>query len=199
MDKKQKKELREKRLNLIGMSCGAFLVLLLVINIVSGIMANHVPGSAKTLQASAPGKVGDVTVEIVADGKKIYKVSVLEHNETEGIGTMAVDQIPAAVIEAQSIAVDSVSGATVTSEAIKNALAAALKSGDIAPEIYGYVEPTPAPTPEPTPEPTPAPAVEETASSGEATKCTPSCGSLRASCMPGSCPPMCMAYSLPPK
>lgn len=141
MDKKKQ---REKRLNMIGMGCGAFLVLLLVINIVSGIMANYVPSSAKTLQASAPGKVGDVTVQIVADGKKIYQVSVLEHNETEGIGTMAVEQIPGMIVEQQSLAVDSVSGATVTSEAIKDALAAALREAGIDPSAYGYVEPAPA-------------------------------------------------------
>lgn len=128
---------REKRLNLIGMGCGLFLVLLLVISIVSGIMANYVPSSAKTLTASAPGKVGDVKVEIVADAKKIYKVSVLEHNETEGIGTMAVDAIPGAILEAQSLAVDAVSGATVTSDAIRLAAAKALESGGIDPAVYG--------------------------------------------------------------
>ncbi len=128
---------REKRLNLIGMSCGLFLVLLLVISIVSGIMANYVPSSAQTLTASAPGKVGDVTVELVADAKKIYKFSVLEHSETEGIGTMAVDALPAAILEAQSLQVDAVSGATVTSEAILLAAARALESGGIDPAVYG--------------------------------------------------------------
>lgn len=128
---------REKRLNLIGMSCGLFLVLLLVISIVSGIMANYVPSSAQTLTASAPGKVGDVTVELVADAKKIYKFSVLEHSETEGIGTMAVDALPAAILEAQSLQVDAVSGATVTSEAILLAAAKALESGGIGPAVYG--------------------------------------------------------------
>ncbi len=144
-----KKQKNEKLLNLIGMSCGLFLVLLLVIRIVSGIAANYVPSSAKTLTASAPGKVGDVTVELVADAKKIYKVSVLEHTETEGIGTLAVDALPGAIVEAQSLAVDSVSGATVTSDAIKIAAAKALESGGIAPETYGGSIPA---EPEPIPE-----------------------------------------------
>ncbi len=132
-----KRQKNEKLLNLVGMSCGLFLVLLLVIHIVSGILANHVPSSAQTLTASAPGKVGDVTVELVADAKKIYKISVLEHSETEGIGTLAVDALPGAILEAQSLAVDAVSGATVTSDAIKLAAAKALESGGIAPETYG--------------------------------------------------------------
>ena len=132
-----KRQKNEKLLNLIGMSCGLFLVLLLAIHIVSGILANHVPSGAQTLTASAPGKVGDVTVELVADAKKIYKVSVLEHSETEGIGTLAVDALPGAIVEAQTLAVDSVSGATVTSDAIKLAAARALESGGIAPETFG--------------------------------------------------------------
>ncbi len=132
-----KRQKNEKLLNLIGMSCGLFLALLLAIHIVSGILANHVPSSAQTLTASAPGKVGDVTVELVADAKKIYQVSVLEHSETEGIGTLAVDALPGAIVEAQSLAVDAVSGATVTSDAIKLAAAKALESGGIAPETYG--------------------------------------------------------------
>ena len=132
-----KRQKNEKLLNLIGMSCGLFLALLLVIHIVSGILANHVPSSAQTLTASAPGKVGDVTVELVADAKKIYQVSVLEHSETEGIGTLAVDALPGAIVEAQSLAVDAVSDATVTSDAIKLAAAKALESGGIAPETYG--------------------------------------------------------------
>ena len=132
-----KRQKNEKLLNLIGMSCGLFLVLLLAIHIVSGILANHVPSGAQTLTASAPGKVGDVTVELVADAKKIYKVSVLEHSETEGIGTLAVDALPGVIVESQTLAVDSVSGATVTSDAIKLAAARALESGGIAPETFG--------------------------------------------------------------
>ena len=60
---KTDKAKREKRLNLIGMSCGMFLVLLLVINIVSGLVARAASANAQTLTASAPGKVGDVTVQ----------------------------------------------------------------------------------------------------------------------------------------
>ena len=92
---------------------------------------------AVTVTGTAPGKVGDVTVELVADAKKIYKFSVLEHSETEGIGTMAVDALPAAILEAQSLQVDAVSGATVTSEAILLAAARALESGGIDPAVYG--------------------------------------------------------------
>ena len=138
MDKKQK---REKRLNLIGMSCGLFLALLLVINVGTDVVARAASANAQTLTASAPGKVGDVTVEVKADAKKIYEVKVIEHNETEGIGTMAVDAIPGLIVEKQSLTVDAVSGATITSDAIRDAVALALQSGGLNSEAYGYAAP----------------------------------------------------------
>ena len=64
----------------------------------------------------------------VADGK-IAKVQITEHEETEGIADAALVQIPTAIVEKNSLNVDIVSGATLASEgiidAVKNALEAA--------------------------------------------------------------------------
>ena len=73
------------------------------------------------------GKVGDVTVEVVADENTIYSVTVTEQNETAGIGSRAVEEIPAAIVAANSVDVDAVSGATITTDAIKAAVAWALR------------------------------------------------------------------------
>ena len=138
---REDKAKREKRLNMIGAGCGLFLALLLVINISSGVIARAASANAQTLTASAPGKVGDVTVQVKADDKKIYEVTVTEHSETEGIGTMAVDQIPGQIVEKQTLALDAVSGATVTSDAIRQAVALALQSGGIDSAAYGMEAP----------------------------------------------------------
>ena len=53
-------------------------------------------------------------------------MQVLSHSETLGISDPAIEQIPAAIVEAQSTDVDGVAGATVTSDAIKNAVKDAL-------------------------------------------------------------------------
>ena len=63
----------------------------------------------------------------------IYSVTVVQHNETPGIGSVAVDQIPEMILEAQSTEVDALSGATETSNAIKAAVAAALAEAGIDP------------------------------------------------------------------
>ncbi len=77
-------------------------------------------------EGSANGMGGAVKVTVTVSGGKITAVEVGEHNETAGISDPAIEQIPAKIVEAQSTDVDAVAGATVTSEAIKEAVKAAL-------------------------------------------------------------------------
>lgn len=84
-------------------------------------------------ETSANGIDGPVTVKTEVSADKIVKVEVVNHKETAGIGTTAIDTIPGRIVETQSVAVDVVSGATVTSNAILAAVAAAIEKagGDI--------------------------------------------------------------------
>ena len=82
--------------------------------------------TAGTYEAVAAGFHGDVKIAVTVDAEKITAIEVLEQSETEGIGTVALEQLPAAVVAAQTVAVDSVAGATVSSEAFKAALTDAL-------------------------------------------------------------------------
>ena len=77
----------------------------------------------------AEGYGGPLTVSVTMQGEDIVRVRVTGHNETQGVGTRAIEALPAAIEEADSIQVDSVSGATVTSNAIKQAVSQALGSG----------------------------------------------------------------------
>ena len=131
----------EKKHRLIGIIGVIFLAAVLLLNVV---LAN---GAAKAAQAqkeaeiaalspeavalkgTAAGRNGPIDVEVITDGNEIFSVKVLNHTETDGIGSVAVDEIPAAVVEQQSTLVDSISGATVTSDAIKKAISAALTEG----------------------------------------------------------------------
>ena len=85
-----------------------------------------------TYTGAANGMGGAVNVTVTVEGGKITSVEVGEHQETAGISDPAIEQVPAAIVEAQSTDVDGVAGATVTSDAIKAAVDAAL-SGE-APE-----------------------------------------------------------------
>lgn len=78
-------------------------------------------------EASAQGKMGPVKVKVVVEGGRIKSVEVVEHNETPFLSDAAISEVPAAIVAAQSPDVDSVTGATVTSNAIKAAVKEALK------------------------------------------------------------------------
>ncbi|MDO4492247.1 MAG: FAD-binding protein [Clostridia bacterium] len=84
-------------------------------------------------EGTANGMGGALTVEVSVSGGKIGAIEVKSHSETPGISDPALAEIPAKIIDAQSTEVEAVAGATVTSTAIKGAVAAAL-SGEIAEE-----------------------------------------------------------------
>ena len=60
----------------------------------------------------------------------------LQQNETPGIGSVAVEKLPGAMVEANTIEVDGITGATVTTTAIKTAVAEALTSLGFDPASY---------------------------------------------------------------
>ncbi len=78
--------------------------------------------AANTYEIEVDGYADTITVATTMNGDKIEKVEVLEHNETDGIGSIAVEEIPAAIVDSQSLGVDVVTGATITSDAILEAV-----------------------------------------------------------------------------
>jgi len=89
-----------------------------------GAAASYNPG---TYTATAMGFGGNITVTIEVDSRKIISVRAEGPDETQGIGDLALDELPKRIQRANSVAVDSVSGATLTSEGILEAAAAALE------------------------------------------------------------------------
>lgn len=67
-----------------------------------------------------------VKVQVTVAGGKITSVEILEHKN--GLGKKA-ESITAAIVTANDYAVDAVSGATLSSAAIKSAVSKALKAG----------------------------------------------------------------------
>ncbi len=77
-------------------------------------------------EATVDGQNGDMTVQVVVAGGKISQVAVVSHQETENIAGPAIEKVPAAIVEQNSPDVDGVTGATLTSgrimEAVKKCL-----------------------------------------------------------------------------
>ena len=96
--------------------------------------AAYTPG---TYTGTAQGMAA-MTVEVEVSEDAIVSVTVTENGETYGIGTgmptSPVDTYPAWIVEHQSLACDIVSGATISSYAVINAVADAVEQagGDVA-------------------------------------------------------------------
>ncbi|MGD9568269.1 MAG: FMN-binding protein [Sedimentibacter sp.] len=84
-------------------------------------------GENQTLEGTAQGYGGEVKVTVEVNGDDIVNVDVVGEKETEGVGSKAIDQLPDKIEEADSTDVDAVSGATKTSNAIKEAVDKALE------------------------------------------------------------------------
>lgn len=89
--------------------------------------------TAGTYTGTADGNNGPVTVEVTVSDTAITKVEVTEQAETESIATPALERIPQAIVDNQSLGIDAVTGATNTSNAILTAVAAAITEagGDV--------------------------------------------------------------------
>ncbi len=80
---------------------------------------------------TAQGNNGEVTVEVTYADGSITAIEVVSHSETAGISDHAISDMPGRIVEAQSLAVDTISGATVTSNAILTAVESALADAGI--------------------------------------------------------------------
>jgi len=79
-------------------------------------------------EGEADGFNGPIKVSVTVDAEKITNIEIISHTETENIAASAIKEIPLEIIKFQSIAVDSVSGATGASNGIKEAVKVALLS-----------------------------------------------------------------------
>ncbi|MDD3409448.1 MAG: FMN-binding protein, partial [Eubacteriales bacterium] len=109
--------------------CAMLMLMLLVSG--TAFAATYTAGS---YTASAQGNNGPVEVTVTFDDSSIVSVEVGAHSETAGLSDPAIANIPVAIVEHQSLAVDTVSGATNSSNAILTAVADCVEQagGDVA-------------------------------------------------------------------
>ena len=93
-------------------------------------------GVSGDFTGTAKGFGGDVSVTLTLTDGAITGCTAEGKEETQGVGSEAIAKMPGAIAENGSIAVDGVSGATITSTAIKEAAAAALTAAGLNPDDY---------------------------------------------------------------
>ena len=77
---------------------------------------------AGTYKATTKGHNGDLTLEVEFSDHAIVSINILEHMESAGISDPALERIPEEVVGGQTLSVDTVTGATVSSQAILTAI-----------------------------------------------------------------------------
>ena len=112
----------------------SFMALFLAISMLFGMVAAAQSEASRfnagTYSGEAQGYGGTVSVEVVVTDQEIIEVIAVGENETPGIGSIAIDQLPLNIVAKQSLGVDVISGCTFTSNAIIEAAEAAfVKTG----------------------------------------------------------------------
>ena len=84
-------------------------------------------GVSGTFEGSSQGFHAPVKVQVTLENGAITDVQVVEQQETKGVSDYSLSETPKRIIEAQSWNVDTLSGATFSSNAVKYAVRAALQ------------------------------------------------------------------------
>ena len=95
-----------------------------------------VPAMAETTTGTAKGFGGDVTVTLTVENGVITAAKAEGADETPGVGTPALEQLPAAMVAGNTVNVDVVGGATFTSNGVIEAAKAALVAAGLNPDDY---------------------------------------------------------------
>ena len=93
-------------------------------------------GVSGSYTGTAKGMGGDVSVTLTLTDNVITDCTAKGDDETPGIGSVVIEQFPAEVVEGNTINLDSISGATITSDAFVEAAKAALTSAGLNPDDY---------------------------------------------------------------
>ena len=107
------------------------LAILLAALMLCGVAASCA-AEAAVYTGSGKGNNGEIQVALTVEDGAITACEVVSHSETLGICDAALEQIPAAVISAQSAEVDTVTGATNTSHGILEAVADAMQQAGLS-------------------------------------------------------------------
>ena len=113
--------------------------LLLTVCLLATMAAVPTLAEAGTYTGVGAGKNGEGSIEVsvtLDDAGVITDVEVTKNGDDAGISDPAVEGVPAAIVAANSLAVDAVAGATLTSNGILEAVEAALTAAGVDPSAY---------------------------------------------------------------
>lgn len=92
--------------------------IIIVLTLAALLLTGTAMAESSVFTGESVGKIDVIRIEMTVENNLIKDVQVTEQHETAGIADAALTGIPAAIVDQQSLAIDTISGATVTSEAI---------------------------------------------------------------------------------
>lgn len=83
--------------------------------------------------ATKDGKNGSITINVTFSDTAITAIDIVESNETEALGGEALNDLAKNIIDKQSLSVDTITGATISTEALLDAVEDCVKQagGDV--------------------------------------------------------------------
>lgn len=84
-------------------------------------------GENQYIGETEAGIGGRIVVRVTYQNNTIENVEVMENHETEGIGAVAIKELPGKIVAANSTDIDAVSGASTTTRALEEAVEKAIK------------------------------------------------------------------------
>ena len=123
----------------------SLICLALSLVMVLGTMGMASAYTAGTYEATTTGHNAPITLAVTVNDTAIEKIDVTVENETIGVGKVALETMTQRIVDSQSLAVDTLTGATVTSYAVIRATTDALtQAGGDMDALKAKVEKAPA-------------------------------------------------------
>ncbi|MBM7642634.1 flavocytochrome c [Streptococcus loxodontisalivarius] len=88
-----------------------------------------------TYQVTTEGHNGKLPMEVTLSEQRIEKIDIDSSGETSGISDIVFTRVPAEIIEGQTLNVDAISGASVTSNGVLDGVARAVKLAGANPDV----------------------------------------------------------------
>ena len=127
-------EKRKQQLKTLGSLLLIIIVFLGMTGGVSYLVNNYLieeqpfAGVDGSYRGSGEGVYGEIKVEVVVENSDVKEITVVSHDDTTDIAEPAFEELEQQIIESQELDVDTVSGATMSSEGFLEAVADALLS-----------------------------------------------------------------------
>ena len=133
--------------DIIGAGCGIFLLIVLIVDVITGMMPvtagvkdEEIPPEAVTAIGVAPGRNDEVYVQVAATPDRIHQIKILYHIETDKIGTKSIKEIPQMIYDTQKVTVDAVTGSTLKLSEEKDTIALNLQVDESICTMYEYFD-----------------------------------------------------------